>query len=135
MTTDREAARTDLADLVRERMAELGISIRTLATRTVDPHPELQPEGERKTGPLWARTTLQDLLNGAKTKAPTPAELRALAHGLECSVTRVSDAAVGQFFDLDVFYNRDKTVRAIIRHAEGMTEEQRLKLLEWIEDQ
>ncbi len=125
--------RTDLEDLVRARIAELGISIRELATRTADPNPELQSEEERKEGPMWNRGTLQNLLAGAKAKAPTPAEIRGLAAGLELPTRRVSDAAIGQYFERDVFYAADETVRAIVSHAEEMTEEDRRKVLVIIE--
>ncbi|WP_236241188.1 XRE family transcriptional regulator [Streptomyces sp. CC228A] len=134
MTTDREAARTDLTDLTRERMTELGISVRTLAARTIDPHPELQPKGESRTGPLWTRATLQNLLSGTKAKAPTPAELRALAAGLELPMRAVQDAAIGQWFERDVFYTSDATVRTIVHHAEELSEEDRRKVLEIIEE-
>ncbi|WP_432124086.1 XRE family transcriptional regulator [Streptomyces sp. C10-9-1] len=126
--------RADLEDLARERLAELGISIRALASRTIDPNPELQPEGERREGPLWNRETLRNLLNGVKAKAPTPAELRALAAGLEVPLRAVQDAAIGQWFESDVIYTSDATVRAIVYRAEELSEEGRRKVLELIEE-
>ncbi|OII66163.1 hypothetical protein BJP40_00900 [Streptomyces sp. CC53] len=126
--------RTDLEDLVRERLAELAISIRTLAARTIDTNAELQPEAERRTGPMWNRGTLQNLLNGVKAKAPTPAELRGLAAGLELPLRAVQDAAIGQWFERDVFYTSDATVRTIVHHAEELSEEGRRKVLEIIEE-
>ncbi|MFJ9128875.1 XRE family transcriptional regulator [Streptomyces sp. NPDC102340] len=83
--------RTDLSDLVRDRMAELGLGLRTLADRTTDPE---SPDA----GPQWKRQSLGNLVNNALSKAPTAAQLRGLAVGLELATSVVQRAASAQYF-------------------------------------
>ncbi|MFF9894908.1 hypothetical protein [Streptomyces longispororuber] len=93
MTTEGFTMRTDLSDLVRDRMEELGLSYRTLADACVDPkHPE--------NGPLWKRSTLENLAKGRGVKAPTDAQLRALHAGLDYPLLAIQRAAAAQFFGL-----------------------------------
>ncbi|NXY93478.1 XRE family transcriptional regulator [Streptomyces sp. BR123] len=123
---DSRATRTDLADLAQARMAELALSYRSLAASCVDPE---EPQG----GPLWTRGTLQNLING-KIKAPGPAELRALAAGLDLPLRVVQDAAAAQYFDLDPVYGADQKVRAVVRHLADLSAEDLAKVEQLIRE-
>ncbi|MDI9885879.1 XRE family transcriptional regulator [Streptomyces sp. HNM0645] len=119
--------RTDLADLVRDRMAELGIGLRPLAAASIDPE---NPAG----GPLWTRPTLQNFLGDRKRiKAPGPAELRALAAALQLPLRDVQDAAAAQFFGMDALYSPDESVRAMVRNFEALGPEDRQKVIALME--
>ncbi|MFF8290471.1 hypothetical protein ACF068_14750 [Streptomyces sp. NPDC016309] len=131
--TGSSGRRTDLADLVRARVDELGVSVRALAARCIDPEPELQPAEERNHGPLWTRGTLQNLINGERVKAPGAAELRALAAGLRLNVRLLQDAAAAQYFDRDAVYTPDERVRTMIYHFEELSEEDQVKVLRLME--
>lgn len=116
MTTGEESGRTDLADLVRGRLEEIGMSARALAAASIDPkHPE--------DGPLWTRTTLDNLLKGAKIKPPSLPQLRALADVLRLPLGRVQEAAGSQFFGIDTVWSDDGRVRALVHNYRDMTPE------------
>ena len=116
MMTGEESGRTDLADLVRGRLEEIGMSVRALAAASVDPkHPE--------NGLQWTRTTLDNLLRGARIKPPSLPQLRALHHALRLPLGRVQDAAGGQFFGIDTVWSDDGKVRALVHNYREMTPE------------
>ncbi|WP_435610854.1 hypothetical protein [Streptomyces sp. C10-9-1] len=125
--------RSDLADLVKARLEVLGISARSLAQRCIDPRPELQPADERKEGPLWTRSTLQNLINGEKRKAPTAAELRALAAGTGAPLQQIQDAAAAEYFDRTAVYSPDARARTLLHHWEEMSEADQGKILRLLE--
>ncbi|MFE0039464.1 XRE family transcriptional regulator [Streptomyces sp. NPDC059015] len=118
--------RTDLADLVRDRMAELGIGLRPLAAASIDPE-------NPAAGPLWTRPTIQKFLSGGKIKAPGPAELRALAAALQLPLRDVQDAAAAQYFGMDALYSSDGTVRAMVHDFEALSPEDRQKVIALME--
>ncbi|TFE42471.1 XRE family transcriptional regulator [Streptomyces sp. ICN441] len=124
--TDSSEERTDLADLVRDRTAELGISVRALAAACIDPK---EPEA----GPLWTRSTLGNLLAGERVKPPRIPELRALAEGLKVPLLRVQDAAAAQFFGMDSVYSRDRKVRATVPGFNDLSPEDQRKVVELVE--
>ncbi|MEV0441868.1 XRE family transcriptional regulator [Streptomyces spectabilis] len=90
---DEAAPRTDLADLVRRRAQELGLSYRTLVEAAVDPE---NPDE----GPQWSKGTLENLVNKRAIKAPTERQLRAMAAGLQLPLLVVQRAAAAQYFGM-----------------------------------
>ncbi|MFG2899558.1 hypothetical protein ACGFZH_21055 [Streptomyces zaomyceticus] len=123
--------RTDLADLVASRKDELGLSYRTLASRTVDPE---RPDE----GPQWTRGTLENLINGKPVKTPTPDRVRGLAAGLGLPVRLVQDASRAQFHGIDSIRVEGETLDGdtllMLRHYETLSPEDQLKLRKIAED-
>ncbi|MEH0431307.1 XRE family transcriptional regulator [Streptomyces stelliscabiei] len=127
MTADREPARTDFTDLVRSRMGELNIGSRTLAAACVDPE---DPDA----GPLWSRSTLDNLLNGRRIKPPEFPQLRALAVGLQIHISVVQEAAGSQFLGIDSVWSQDGKARALVIGFREMAPEDQAKVLALIEE-
>ncbi len=113
--------RTDFSDLVRERRAELGISLRELEARSVDPE-----AGERaKFG--W----ISKVEKGSSVDTPSPSLLRALAAGLQLPLRILQEAAAAQFLEMDSsLWSDDRTTRVLVARAEELTEEDRRQLLD-----
>lgn len=116
--------RTDFSDLVRERRAELGISLRDLEARSIDPKPEEGKEPERaKFG--WIAKVEKNL----PIDIPTAGLCRALAEGLQLPPRLVSAAAAAQYLQVDPFvWSDDRTTRVLAARIEEMTPEERLQL-------
>jgi transcriptional regulator with XRE-family HTH domain len=86
-----QETRTDLSDLVRNRRAELGLSLRALAAKTVDPQ---DPDGN----PQWKYGRLRSLERAEPNlDVPTESELRGLAAGLDLAPSVVMEAHSAQF--------------------------------------
>jgi transcriptional regulator with XRE-family HTH domain len=112
--------RTDFADLVRRRRAELGVSVRKLAEQSVDPEADERPV---KFG--W----ISKLERGQSTEAPSPAVLRALAAGLSLPLRVLQEAAAAQYLDMESFvWSQDRTTRVLAAHIEEMSAEERQQL-------
>lgn len=120
--TDSSEERSDLADLVQARMAELGIGLRPLAAASIDPE-------DPSAGPLWTRGTLSNLMAGERVKAPRLPELRALAAGLRLPLRALQDAAGAQFFGIDTVYADDQQTRVLLRHFDQLGEDDRAKVI------
>lgn len=111
--------RTDFADLVRQRRAELGISVRKLAEQSVDPDTGTQA----KFG--W----ISKVERGESTDAPSAAILRALSAGLATPLRVLQEAAAAQYLDMESFiWSQDRTTRVLAAHIEEMTDEERQQL-------
>ncbi len=126
MTADREATRTDLTDLLRARMKELGYGSRTLAAACIDPE---DPDA----GPLWSRSTLDNLLNGRRIKTPDFPQLRALAVGLQLPLGQLQEATGSQFLGIDTVWSADGKVRALVEGFRDMDAEDQAKVLALME--
>lgn len=107
-------SRTDLSDLVRDRRAELGLSLRKLAERCVDPD---NPEGSA----LWKFAVINRLEKRLPTIPPGLPELRALAAGLQLPLTLIQEAAGSQFFGIDTVWSQDRQTRAFVRDYRAMS--------------
>jgi transcriptional regulator with XRE-family HTH domain len=113
--------RTDFADLVRQRRAELGISVRKLEAQAIDP----ETGAQAKFG--W----ISKVERGESTDAPSAAILRALSAGLSIPLRVLQEAAAAQYLDLDTesfIWSHDRTTRVLAAHIEEMTEEERQQL-------
>lgn len=112
--------RTDFADLVRQRRAELHVSVRKLAEQSIDPETDGQPV---KYG--W----LSKLERGENTEAPPPAVLRALAVGLSLPLRVLQEAAAAQYLGLrGEVWSSDRTTRVLAARIEEMSDEERQQL-------
>lgn len=109
--------RTDLSDLLRNRMAELGLSIRRAAEATIDPRKPDEP-------PLYKRGTLENLIKAAGTKSPTDAQCRALANAFQLPELAVQRAASAQFHGLvSERWDRSAKARVLVAKIDEMTDE------------
>lgn len=116
MTAEETMRRTDLGDLVRTRMEELGFGLRTLAAACVDPQ---RPDA----GPLWTRGTLENLIKGRVIKAPTEVQLIALAGALNLPEMAVKRAAAAQFLGMTERWNENHDTRVLIARIEELDKE------------
>lgn len=113
--------RTDFMDLVRSRRAELGITLRELEARAIDP----------ETGEQAKFGWISKVERGGSTQAPTPAVMRALAVGLQLPVRILQEAAAAQFLDFAGFvWSEDRTTRVLAAQIEEMSAEERQQLAE-----
>ncbi|MYR61135.1 XRE family transcriptional regulator [Streptomyces sp. SID625] len=116
--------RTDFTDLLRQRRAELGHSLREMEARSVDPASGAQA----KFG--W----LSKVENGKPVDTPKEEILIALSTGYRLPLDVLKAAAAAQFLgyrpaaDPSVVWSDDLTTRIIVAHAEEMTEEERRQL-------
>ncbi|MFF5404553.1 helix-turn-helix domain-containing protein [Streptomyces misionensis] len=111
--------RTDFADLLRQRRAELGISVRKLAEQSVDSETGIQA----KFG--W----ISKVERGESTDAPSAAILRALSVGLAIPLRVLQEAAAAQYLDMESFiWSQDRTTRVLAAHIEEMSDEERQQL-------
>ncbi|WP_237519149.1 helix-turn-helix transcriptional regulator [Streptomyces sp. SID5910] len=122
-----QGRRTDFSDLLRERRTELGVSLRDMAERCIDP----QRSGEQaKFG--W----LSKVERGESVDPPKEERLRALAAGYQIPLAVLQAAATRQFFgydpagDASVVWSGDRTTRLIVARAEEMNEKDRQELAE-----
>ncbi|WP_234329746.1 XRE family transcriptional regulator [Streptomyces viridochromogenes] len=114
--------RTDFADLVRQRRAELNISVRKLAEQSVDPE-----TGERPFKFGW----VSKLERGENTDAPSEAILRALHVGLALPLRVVQEAAAAQYLGMrSHVWSQDRTTRVLAARIEEMSDEERRQLAE-----
>lgn len=115
MNTMTDQVRTDLSDLVRDRRAELRLSLRAVEARTAD------ETGESAIKYGW----LNKLEKGQDITPPRLRELRALAAGLDLPLGRIQDAAAAQFLGIQSEWSASGDARALVEQAERLTPEQR----------
>jgi hypothetical protein len=131
MTGEEAQGRYDLSDLVRDRMAELGLSYRRLEELCVD------PEADAGSGsviePLWKRGTLENLVKRKRIQIPDFERLRALAAGLDVPLGDVQAAAGSQFLGIDTVWSPDGKLRALVPGYSDMDEEDKAKVLALME--
>ncbi|MEU0761630.1 XRE family transcriptional regulator [Streptomyces microflavus] len=105
--------RTQLSNLVRNRRAELGISLRQLEERAVDPASGVQA----KFG--W----ISKLENGRPTEAPSEEVLLALAVGLQLPARVVQEAAAAQYLGMTEIRTQSEAARLLVARVEEMTDD------------
>jgi len=114
-----QGQRTDFSDLVRDRRAELGISLRELESRALDP----------ETGEQARFGWISKVEKRRPVDAPAPAVLRALAAGLGLPLRVLQEAAAAQFLDMAAtVWSDDRTTRVLAARIEEMTAEERQQL-------
>ncbi|WP_406324445.1 hypothetical protein [Streptomyces niveus] len=99
-------ADAELSQLVRERREELGLSLRRLAERCVD------PEGDDD--PLWKHALLHRLERCLDVIPPNVAQLRALAIGLDTHLSVVQGAAGRQFMGIGAPWDGSRECRELV---------------------
>lgn len=119
-------ARTELSDLLRDRRAELRLSLRDVEERT-----RVRADGT----PLIKRGTLDNLEKAVPRMSWTPRlpELQALARAYELPLGRIQDAAGAQFMGIDPVWSASGEARALVKDAERLTPKQREQLAKLIE--
>ncbi len=118
---EQERSRTPFSDIVRDRRAALGLSLRTLGERCIDPETGEQP---------IKRGWLERVEKGLPIITPKLAELRAMAAGLELPLQRLQDEAATQFLGIDrpAEWSKDSSVRAVVAQMSELTETERAEL-------
>lgn len=115
--------RTQLADLIRVRRAELRESLDVFAAKAVDP----------ATGTVYKRGRIHRLEAGENVTPPTYEELCALAAAARLPVERLQDAAGAQFFNLDPLRSGTGEAVAYVRKLDQLPADQRERLLSLID--
>ncbi|WP_263170635.1 helix-turn-helix domain-containing protein [Streptomyces sp. SCSIO ZS0520] len=118
-----DTPRTQFADLIRERRAQLGLSLANFAARAVDPETETQITSS------W----LHRLESGKPITPPQLPELRALAAAAELDLELLQDAAGQQFHGVEPVWSESGHARAYVRRMERMTDEQREQLMRFLD--
>jgi transcriptional regulator with XRE-family HTH domain len=121
--------RTDLSDLVRTRRAELRLSLRTLAERTIDPEDDgPQPQPQWKYGRLGKlEKASPDVL------PPTRAQLRGLAAGLGLAPDVVMEAHKAQFVGIRTHWDPTGEIGAMTHGITQLNETNRAIIADLIE--
>ncbi|WP_030981245.1 helix-turn-helix domain-containing protein [Streptomyces sp. NRRL S-1813] len=120
-----ESSRKDLADLVRTRRAQLGLTLRELASRCVDPQ---DPDA----GAMWTHATIGNL-ESKTIKAPDLPKLRALAKGLDLPLRLVQEAAGVQYMGIETTWSDDGETRTLVHHYWELSPEDRAKVQAMLE--
>ncbi|MEU8717523.1 hypothetical protein [Streptomyces sp. NPDC048663] len=115
--------RAQLADLIRERRAELRESLDVFARKAVDP----------ATGTRVTRGWIYRLEKNENVTAPTYEELCALGASAGLPVERLQDAAAAQFFNLDTLHSGTGEAVAYVRKLDQLPADQRARLLSLID--
>lgn len=122
--TAEQTERTDLSDLVRDRMAELGKGVRTIADATIDPE---SPDA----GPQYKRGTLDNLINNRGVKPPSEPQLRGLQVALGLPLVALQRAASAQYFGLvSERWNETAAQRLFLARIEDFSDQQIAELNE-----
>jgi len=119
--TDHELPRRHLSALLRDRRAELGLSLRDVEERT------LGDDGV----PIVKRAWLSNLERAAPGPPPGEEHLRALSRALELPYSEVGDAAAAQFWGIGRVWHAG--ARALVAQVERMTPQQVERLHQMID--
>lgn len=117
-------ARTQFADLVRQRRQLLGLSLKEFAKRAVDPE-----TGEQVVTYSWVHR----LESGEPVTPPQLPELRGLARACEVDLEVMQDAAGQQFHGVEPVWSESGEAKAYVRRLEAMTPEQREQLMRFLD--
>ncbi len=114
---------TEFADLIRDRRAELRLSLDKFASRCVDP----------VTGTRVKSSWVYRLESGESVIPPRLPQLRALAAAASLPLEHLQDAAARQFFGIERVWAESGEASALVRRAGRLTEDQREQLLRLID--
>ncbi|MDX3087152.1 helix-turn-helix domain-containing protein [Streptomyces sp. ME02-6978a] len=115
--------RTQFADLIRRRRAELNEGLDAFARKAVD----------SASGVRVKRGWIYRLESGEPVTAPGYEELRALAAACELPVEQLQDAAGQQFFGVDPLTSGSTEATAYVHKLDRLPADQREKLLRLID--
>ncbi|MFE2556034.1 helix-turn-helix domain-containing protein [Streptomyces sp. NPDC059352] len=111
MAADPDQSARTLSDVVRDRRAELGMSLREAEERCVDP----------ETGKPVSRAYINNLEKATPNlEPPTPARLRALAVGFEVPLSLLQEAAGRQFYGVSTVWESSGKARALVARFEEL---------------
>ena len=114
--------RTQFADLIRQRRAALGLSLKEFAARALD-------DGEQVVTYSWVHR----LETGQPVTPPQIEELRGLARAAEVELEVMQDAAGAQFHGVKPVWSESGEAKAYVRRLEAMTPEQREQLMKFLD--
>lgn len=115
--------RTQLADLIRSRRAELNVGLKAFAEKAVDP----------VTGARVTRGWVYRLEQGEPVTPPVYEELCALAAACELPVETLQDAAGSQFHGVDPLVSGSSEAKAYVHKLDQLPADQRERLLRLID--
>lgn len=118
-----------LSELVRDRRAELRLTLTALAARCIDPE-------SRDVRPVWTADELDQLERlepDVRAEPPPYPALQALAAGLRLPLRAIQDAVGVQFYDLTAVEHPSMRVRALVAGWEGLSREDQDRILGIIE--
>jgi transcriptional regulator with XRE-family HTH domain len=118
-----EVETTEFADLIRNRRAELGLSLAQFQERSVDP----------RTGTQVKSGWVYRLETGESVVPPRKPQLRALAAATDLPLGQLQDAASAQFFGIERVWSESGEASALVRRAGRLTQDQREQLLRLID--
>lgn len=116
--------RTQFADLIRQRRAALGLSLKDFAANAID-----LVSGEQVVTYSW----LHRLEKGEPVIPPQLPELRGLARAAQVDLEVLQDAAGQQFHGVDPVWSESGEAKAYVRRLEAMTPEQREQLFRFLD--
>lgn len=118
-----QSART-LSDVVRDRRAELGLSLREAEERCVDP----------ETGKGVSRTYVNNLEKAAPDlEPPSPSRLRALAAGLDLPLAILQEAAGQQFYGVSTIWAPSGKARSFVARFDELDSSDQDRILAMLE--
>lgn len=117
--THEPEQRTQFADLIRRRRAELNEGLDKFADRAVDP----------RTGLRVKRGWIYRLESGEPVTPPQVEELRALAAAARLPLAALQDAASAQFFGVDPLVSGSGEAKAYVHKLDRIPPAQRERLL------
>lgn len=115
--------RTQFADLIRSRRAELGEGLNPFAAKAIDP----------VTGTRVTRGWIYRLESGDPVTPPELPELRALAAACELPLEKLQDAAGQQFHGVDPLVSGSSEAKAYVHKLDQLPADQRDRLLRLID--
>lgn len=114
-----EGTRDQLSRLVKDRRAELGLSLARVAEASGDP--------------AMHSSWVNRLEQGKVRDIPSRERLEALARGLQLPPQQVARAAGEQFLGIDEVRSEDETARAVVHFLETFSEEDKLAVKAMVE--
>lgn len=115
--------RTQLADLIRGRRAELNLGLKAFAERAIDP----------ASGTSVTRGWVYRLEQGEPITPPVYEELVALAAACDLPVETLQDAAGSQFHGVDPLVSGSSEAKAYVHKLDQLPADQRERLLRLID--
>jgi transcriptional regulator with XRE-family HTH domain len=119
----RPEQRTDFADLIRSRRAELNVGLKAFAEKAVDP----------VTKTRVTRGWVYRLEQGEPVTPPVYEELCALAEACDLPVETLQDAAGSQFHGVDPLVSGSSEAKAYVHKLDQLPADQRERLLRLID--